>query len=469
MKILLHSDEKRGEELPKLGLGYLISYINRYRRNGEFDISFLKEDSIKKVRDFKPDVIGFTSATFTHNKVLPIAQAIKEKFPSVPLILGGTHITLFPQSLPDCFDVGVIGEGEETFLELINSYEETGTLKNEDIRGIIFKEDGNVITTGQRELIEPLDQIPPPDLKAMYVGKRGPKHIMTSRGCPYKCRFCCSTDIWRRPRFHSAEYVVEELERLLTVYKRDWIMIYDDLFTMDKKRIKKIADLVIQRNLENKATIEIITHADYLDDDVMRNLKRTGVKRISIGMESGSSKVLDYLKKGALTLDKIRRVVALCKKYNIDAMGSFMVGSPYETADDVQMTINFIKELKLEQFGLCVTTPFPKTELWEYAKSKGFIQSDEWDDRLWGFHDLNEENVKDKIILADIDKKTFYKLYMELKNLELATVRKWEIKNWLKKPWRLGLLFLHIKGRIKPHKKRLKRKIRGFFKIKRLK
>jgi len=465
MKILLHSDEKRGEELPRLGLGYLMSYVNKHRQDVIFDLLFLKEDSIQKVKEFKPDIIGFTSATFTNNKIVHIAIGVKENFPSIPLILGGIHITLFPGSLPECFDVGVIGEGEETFLELIKKYAENRTLMDTSIKGIVFRDKGNLIDTGHREAISPIDLIPPPDLKAMYVGKKGPKHIMTSRGCPYRCRFCCSANIWGRPRFHSAQYVVNEFERLLRVYKRDWIMVYDDLFTMDKGRIEKIADLMVARNLANKATIEIITHADYLNDDVIKNLKRIGIKRISIGMESGSQKVLDYLKNGVLSLDKIRKAVALCKKYDIDAMGSFMVGSPYETEEDIRMTINFIKELKLDQFGLCVTTPFPMTELWEYAKSKRIIQNDEWDDRLWGFHDVNEENINDKIILADMDKNQFYKLYMELKSLELVTVWRWELKNWMKMPWRIDLLFRHIKGRIKPYKKRLKRKVRSIFKL----
>jgi radical SAM superfamily enzyme YgiQ (UPF0313 family) len=136
-----------------------------------------------------------------------------------------------------------------------------------------------------------------------------------------------------------------------------------------------------------------------------------------------------------------------------------MIGSPYETEEDVQKTISFIKELGLDQIGVCVTTPFPGTELWEYGRQKGLITTDKWDDRLWGFHDINEDNYKDKIILADMDKETFFRCYTKLHDLSLSLDRKKEIKIWLKEPYNLRLLVLHIKGRIKPHKKWLKRRL----------
>ncbi|MDP2981359.1 MAG: hypothetical protein Q8N67_04785, partial [Candidatus Omnitrophota bacterium] len=173
--------------------------------------------------------------------------------------------------------------------------------------------------------------------------------------------------------------------------------------------------------------------------------------------------ILEYLKAGSLTLDKIREVVKLCKEHGIAPMGSFMVGSPYEKEEDVQKTIEFIKEIGLDQIGICVTTPFPGTELWEYGRQKGLISSDKWDDRLWGFHDVNEENYKDKVILADMDKDTFFKCYTRLHNLSLSLDRKKELKKILKQPWNLKLLATHIKGRIKPYKKRLKRKLKKLF------
>lgn len=460
MKILLHSDQKRGENFPSLGLGYLVSYANKYRPGLKFEASFDREDILEKIRSFKPDLIGFTAVTFTYRNIFSLAKKVKEVFPAIPVIIGGLHITLLPNSLPEYIDAGVLGEGEDTFLELIKTCQNKGELKRKDIKGIVFRENGELIDTGMRELIQPLDRIPPPDLETFSIDKKGPAHIMSSRGCPYKCRFCCSTKYWRKPRLHSAEYMVEEVERFVKNYRRKRLAVYDDLFTMDKNRIKKIADLMCQKGLNKRIKLDITSHVNFIDEELMRDLKRMGVRFISFGMESGSKKVLDYLKNSTVSHEKIRYAVSLCKKYGIPVTGSFMVGSPHETAEDVQQTIDFIKELGLYNFGLNVTTPFPGTDLWEYGKEKGLIKNDHWDDKFWGMHHVNEENIKDKIILADMDRDVFFRQFKKLHGLQLQMDRKNEIKKWLCHPYNLKLLYIHIKGIIKPFKKNIRRKLK---------
>jgi radical SAM superfamily enzyme YgiQ (UPF0313 family) len=464
MRILLNSDEKRGDDFPKLGIGYLMSYVNKYYPGVEFDVSFAKEDVYQKIKDFRPDIIGFTALTYRYQKVFDLAESIRMSFPSIPLIIGGTHISLFPDALPDVIEVGVLGEGEDTFLELIKSFKTKGILKSRAIKGIVFKEDGEIVKTEQREPIDPLDNIPPPDFEKAGISKDGPAHLMTSRGCPFRCSFCTSRWFFKKPRFHSAEYVAREMERFVKNYKRRKVRIYDDLFSMDKERVRDIAGLIVEKGLTKRLNIDAICHVKYIDEEVLENFKRIGIRAVSLGMESGSPRILEYLKAGTVTLDKIREVVGLCKKHGISPMGSFMIGSPHETAWDVQKTIDFIKEIDLDQVGVCVTTPFPGTDIWEYGKEKGLIKSDEWEDSLWGFHDVNEENLENKVILADMDKKTFFNMYTRLHNLSLSLDWKREIKEWLKHPYNLRLLMRHIKGRIKPYKKRLRTKIRKILK-----
>lgn len=463
MKILLNSDEKRGEAFPKLGLGYLISYVNKYYPGVEFDVSFHKEDILHKIKEFKPDLIGFTALTYSYKRIFDLAKSVKDNFSSISLIIGGTHISLFPEDLPEYIDAGVLGEGEETFLELVKSFREKGVFKSRNIKGIVFRENNQIVKTEPRDVIEPIDRIPPPDFEKIGVNENGPAHLMTSRGCPFRCRFCASTRYFKKPRFHSAEYVVNQIESFVQNYSQRDVRIYDDLFSMDKKRVKDIADLIVKKNLTNKLNIDAICHVKYIDAEVLESFKKIGISAVSLGMESGSPKILEYLKAGSVTLDKIREVVKLCKEHGITPMGSFMVGSPYETEEDVGKTIEFIKDIGLDQIGICVTTPFPGTELWEYGRQKGMISSDKWDDKLWGFHDVNEENYKNKIMLADMDKDTFFKCYTKLHDLSLSLDRKKELKKILKEPWNLKLLATHIKGRIKPYKKRLKRKLSKLF------
>ena len=468
MKILLNSDEKRGENFPKLGLGYLVSYINKYYPGVEFEVVFHKEDVLQKIREFKPDIVGFTALTYSYERIFDLAKSVRGDFPSIPLIIGGTHISLFPEDLPEYIDAGVLGEGEETFLELVKSFREKGTLKSRDIKGIVFRENNQIVKTEPRDVIEPIDRIPPPDFEKIGVNKNGSAHLMTSRGCPFRCRFCASTRYFKKPRFHSAEYVVNQIEKFIQDYPRRDVTIYDDLFSMDKKRVKDIADLIVKKNLTHRLNMNAICHVKYIDAEVLENFKKIGINEVSLGMESGSPRILEYLKAGSVTLDKIREVVKLCKEHGIAPRGSFMIGSPYETEEDVEKTIEFIKDIDLDQIGICVTTPFPGTELWEYGRQKGLISSDKWDGRLWGFHDVNEENYRDKILLADMDKDTFFKCYTKLHNLSLSLDRKKELKKILKQPWNFKLLAAHIKGRIKPHKKRLKRKLKAMLKFAKL-
>lgn len=460
MKILFRSDQKRGQNLPNLGIGYLIAYLNKYCPDLTMDVSFDREDIFEKISSFKPDLIGFTAVTFTYKKASELARTVKERHPSIPLVMGGVHITLCWESLPDWIDVAVLSEGEQTFAELVKSYQDSGRLKREDVPGIVFRKDGNLINTGRRELINPLDSIPHPDLDALSVPKKALSHIITSRGCPYRCKFCCSAKIWKNPRYHSAEYVVEEVEKAVRHHGRKKLMIYDDLFTVNKSRIRRMAQIMEEKGLSKKIEFDTISHVDFLNEEVIGDLKRMGVTRISLGMESGSKKVLDYLKNGVVTHDKIRHAVKLCKEHGIKPMGSFMIGSPHETEEDIKQTMDFIKEIGLDELVLNVTTPFPGTELWEYAREKGFVKDNEWDERLWGMQHVDEGNIKEKIILADVDKETFLRLYRRMDNLLLSIVRRKELRNWLRRPYNLKLLWRHIRGRIKTFKKRIRAKLK---------
>lgn len=460
MKILLRSDQKRGVKLPGLGIGYIAAYLKKYYPLAQIELSFHKEDILEKIDSCRPDLIGFSAVTFTYQDVFKVAKDVKEHYGSIPTVIGGAHITICPNELPEWIDVAVIGEGERTFLELINTYERTGQLKNEKVKGIAFRKNGTVFKTVDQDLINPIDSIPHPDLEALEVPKKAESHIITSRGCPFRCTFCCSARIWPKTRLHSAEYVVEEIERAVILHQRKKMMIYDDLFTLDRKRIKRIAELMREKKLNQKIEFDIITHVDFVNAQIMSDLKDIGVTRVSMGMESGSPKILNYLKKGKVTLEKIRKAVTLCKQSNIKAMGSFMIGSPYETEDDIKKTIAFIKEIDLDEIGLNVTTPFPGTDLWDYAQEKGLLQSNRWDDRLWGMHHVDESNLAQKIILADVDRKTFLKLYKEAHNLTLNIVRRKELRNWLRKPWDFKLILIHLKGRFKSFKKRMRLKLK---------
>lgn len=247
---------------------------------------------------------------------------------------------------------------------------------------------------------------------------------MTSRGCPFNCRFCEAGKFWKKYRTHSPKYVVSEIETIYKRYGRDELVIMDDLFFIEKERLEKIADLLAKKNLTKKMRFEVIGRADLFSEDIAKILARMNVFAVSFGMESGSERILRYLKNKTVTVAQIRKATALARKYKMEVLGTFMVGSPGETEKDIKKTIAFIKELDLDQVGVNVTTPFPGTELWEVAKKKGLVKDDKWDDRLWGMRDVNEKNINEKLLLTDIPKKNFLKLMNEMFALQHWTHRR---------------------------------------------
>lgn len=442
MKLHLISDEDQSTERPKLGLGYLASYLKKYLPGIELSLSFAKDNYLADIKRIGPDIVGFSAISHTFNPQIEKAKKVKEKF-SLPIIIGGVHIALVPKALPKWIDVGVISEGEEVLLRLLKHFAKTGKLRTTKIPAMVFWQDDKLKITGPALLVEPIDKIPSPDWEFLRVGRKGPGHIMTSRGCPFNCRFCEARNFWKKYRTHSPEYVVGEIETIYKRYGRDELVIMDDLFFIEKERLTKIADLLAKKKLNKKMRFEIIGRADLFTKEIAKNLSRMNVFAVSFGIESGSEPILSYLKNKTITLDQVRKAVALAKKYKMEVLGTFMVGSPGETEEDIKKTIQFIKELDLDQAGVNVTTPFPGTELWEVAKKKNLVKDDQWDDRLWGMREVNASNIADKLLLTDIPKKKFLKLMNEMFALQHWTHRRRRneqfFREFVKKPGPIGL------------------------------
>lgn len=423
MRLHLISDEDSSTERPKLGLGYLASYLQKYAPEIEVSISFDKDDYLSDIEKIKPQVVGFSAMTPTFFRQTEKAKRVKEKF-NLPLIIGGNHISLVPEDLPQWLDIGVISEGEEVLLRLLENFQKTGNLKDEAIPGLIFWDKDKLKITGDALLVEPIDKIPFPDWEFLGVGKKGPGHIMTSRGCPFRCRFCEAGKFWKKYRSHSPEYVVSEIETISKLFGRKELVIMDDLFFTNKERIQAIADLLIKKKIPQEMRFEVIGRADLFNEEIAEVLSEMNVFAISFGMESGSEPILQYLKRKTVTLDQIRQAVKIAKKYKMQVLGGFMIGTPGETEEDIKKTIDFIKELDLDQVGVNVTTPLPGTELWEVARQKGLVKDNQWDDRLWGMKDVNEKNIDQKLLLTEIPKKIFLKLLNEMLSLQDFTHRR---------------------------------------------
>lgn len=333
----------------------------------------------------QPDLVGFSVLTFNLLNCIEVAKVVREVSAGTKICFGGWHPTLYPEETLklDCVDYVAIGEGEKTFSELVTACNNNHNNKLEGIKGIGYKTtDGHVVINAPRELIKDLDELPLPAYDIIDIQKysnllartKNSINIITSRGCPHRCIFC---DLRRAPyRFRSPGNVVKEIQ-FWTQRGFEDFFIQDDNFTINRKRTIEFCDLLIDSGLRIK--YKISSRVDYLDDEVLGCLKKSGCYCIYFGIESGVQKMLDYLEKG-ITIEQIKRAFELCKKHRIDRAAYIMIGMPEETRDDIETTLSLVKEIKPQYLHCSVCTPMPKTLFYQKLLSQGFIKRDYWRD-----------------------------------------------------------------------------------------
>jgi len=434
MKIhfIVDMNEENAKFSPHLGIGYLSAYLKEHVPGLQVSLSLMTDDIFTTIELNKPDIIGFSSTSRYFVQFRNLATQLKSRF-GIPIIWGGVHISIAPHELPESAVLGVLGEGEETVRELLDNFQEGIFVNLEAIQGIVYRRDDRLVFNEKRPFIDPLDQIPHPDLNLLRVSwnRRHRAVMMTSRGCPYKCRFCASSKFWDRTRLHSAEYVVKEMKEIVVKYGVKEILIYDDFFTIDRKRVARIAELKEQEPLLQNLRFECLSRVDNFTEELAILLKKMGVYKISFGIESGCQKSLDYLKNKKVTLAQVDTALTLAKKHEFLRVGSFVIGSPFESADDIRETFAFIRKLELDSVQITVATPFPGTELWEDGKIIGKIPDDTWSDDYYTLFGVDMGTdiralLKGKILMTQLELEDFYALAEEgvrLQNSVNITIR----------------------------------------------
>lgn len=328
---------------PPLGLGYLASNL---RENG-FKVRIIDDlveklsfdELLKRLKGSK--IVGITSTTATFNSALAYAKKIKNALKDVFLILGGVHVSFEPEKAlqNDFVDAVCIGEGEETIVEVAERVEADKSL--EGVRGVYYKENGKIIRNERRGFIEDLDSLPFPayDLmpldKYTVLGERLEQFPMiTSRGCPFACRYCSSSlYMGHRFRARSARNVADEIEWLCEEFEAKHIAFGDDTFTLNKKRVVDICTEIKKRGLE--ITWSCSSRIDTITAELLKMMKSAGCVAIYYGIESASKRILDYYRK-KISLEKAKEVVRATKKAGISAICSFILGAPMETKEEMK-------------------------------------------------------------------------------------------------------------------------------------
>jgi len=367
---------------PPMGLALIAAVLERegYQVTVQ-DANALRlqpEDIVPMATD--ADVVGLTAMTPTVSAAISIAHHLKRAKPDLTIVLGGAHATLLAEetlaAAPE-IDIIIRGEGEETIIELLRALEHKQPLDN--VSGISYREDGKVISTAARSTAVDLDSLPflayhllpwrrysphPPHGRAFPFAA-----IITSRGCPYRCSYCSKPIFGNKFRGQSPERVVEEVAYYQEKFGIKELAFYDDVFTLNKKRAYAIADEILKRGLKICWTCE--TRVNLVDKELLRHMKQAGCYAIAYGIESASPEILNILNKD-ITLEQVEEAVGITQEVGLQTIGYFMIGSPGESPETIDQTIQFAKRLKLDFAQFAITTPFPGTELYNlYLKNSG--------------------------------------------------------------------------------------------------
>lgn len=376
MKVALleaHDPERPGRLFMPMGIAYVGAWLEKYRPD---TVTYVAQ-TVEEALAHEPDLVGISSVTPNFPYATEIARQIRAQR-DVPVILGGPHVTGLPASLPDVFAAGVLSEGEETFAELAALLADRHALRAcdlVDVAGICFHADGEVRVTRPRSFVRPLDRIPTP--KRDWPGIAATSlWSFSSRGCPYRCRFCSTAEFWESYRVHSARYVVDELNDLIDRFDTRYHCFMDDLFAVHIKRLEEIVALVAS-DLKRKLDLTVTIRADLVNERMCGLLKELGVQYCHLGLESGSDRVLSYLKKESTTAARNQAAIDMLTEHGIKAIGSFIIGAPMEEEADLQQTYDFIarnvRDHKLLSFTFGPLVAFPGTAVWEDARQRGLV------------------------------------------------------------------------------------------------
>lgn len=382
------------ESFPQLGIGYLaaavtqdvslLRVLDRRTASREEEEAFLAE---------RFDAVGISAASFTFRDALAFGRAVKARRPQTRVVLGGPHVsvTLADSLAEGVGDLAVYGEGEATFADLVRRWRTSGTQdRPASVPGLIYPEEDRFVRTPPRPPLADLDAIPFPAFHLFPMQAYSSYPLMTSRGCPFRCVYCCCHLLWgKKPRFRSAENILSEIRyaRERFHWKGKPFLVLDDTFNLQPGRVEAFCEGLLREHLD------ITYHvwgfrADLAPMEMIRKLKASGCLSVSMGIESADPDVLRRIRKGE-SLAQIVETLRNLRKAGIHAMCLFMIGNPGDTLQSTRETLRFAKKERIYLMAFNMALPYPGTELWDFVQSSGrFLHKD-----FTRFHHYSTEPV----------------------------------------------------------------------------
>lgn len=387
----IHEDDKEQKIMrpyPPLGILYISSYlISKGIENTVFDTTF---STVQEFKDYllttRPAVIAFYTNLMTKLRVLQLVKFIKNEptLQHVKIVLGGPDVTYnCDKYLQNGADVIVIGEGEQTMAELIPALLHSTDLNQID--GLaFFNHQQTLIRTKGREKMKSLDDLPLPNREAIPIDQyletwkkfhgKSSMTVSTQRGCPYTCKWCSTAVYGQSYRRRPASKVAEELKMLKERYQPDAVWFVDDVFTVSHKWLQEFHDEVIAQDAV--IPFECITRAERLNDEVLTLLKNAGCFRIWIGAESGSQDIIDEMDR-RVDVDMVKSMIQKTNAVGIETGTFIMLGYPKETIEDINKTIQYLKEANPTHYTITIAYPIKGTGLYQQIEEDITVQP-EW-------------------------------------------------------------------------------------------
>lgn len=366
-----------------INLCYLAAYLIKFGHEVKIIDCEVEEFDINKILGFNPEVVGLTAKTPTIKNAASIAKEIKSKMNAI-IVVGGNHLTALPKETLEefpAFDVGVIGEGEETLKQICERK------PHNEILGIVYRSKDGITINPRAPPIKNLDELPFParhllDMKK-YKGASTPgfsreflniTELFINRGCSWNfCTFCASEIMHKLFRTRSIDNVIAEMRECIEKYKINHFTIDDDTLTTSKERTlefcKKVKALNITWDCDSRVAV---------DREMLEAMKDSNCKKIAFGVESGSQRILQLIKKG-ITLQQVKNTFKWCRELGIETSAFFMIGShPDETWEELEMTKKLIKEIKPDYITASIGVPYPGTEVRRQMEERNLIFSNDW-------------------------------------------------------------------------------------------
>ena len=385
---------------------------------------------LNRISTIEPNLVAFTVTTPTYIFFKNCTKIIREEFgKNVVIVVGGPHASSLPEEvlLHTDVDFVFVGEGEISFRNFLREYPR---IKNID--GIAIRK-GRRVVCGRRLFVKNLDELPLPSWDLLkyikryrrnYTKKNPVTIIQTTRGCPFRCIYCNKSIFGYKFRAMSPVRTVREFEWVIENGFKE-IHLADDIFTHDMKRAKMVCELLIKRKFNYPWALMSGVRVNEIDREFLVKAYKAGCYSISFGVESGKQRILNIIRKG-VTLNQIRRAFKLAKDIGMEVMGSFMIGLPGETIDDIESTIEFAIELDPDWVKFTIATPMPGTYFFELMEKKGLIKSRNWERYYFHLIDaprpFRHDTISDKVL--DLMYKKAYRKFILRREFVFRRIKK---------------------------------------------